>query len=183
MNKVEFIRALRESLVKLPLFQQEAIINDYLEYFEQNSLKQISEEDTVKELGLPHEIAQIFYENIFEKKDLIPEVKFVKKNIGLFTAIVIFDFLIGWWLFLVLLLLALALLVLAGIIFYYFTSLIMSQTHLNLIEIIALQLIVSGVSIIYIGLGLMLFNSLRNSIKYHLNYLRKLIKGVYYEMD
>ena len=59
----------------------------------------------------------------------------------------------------------------------------LKQGHLSILEILASLFIILGISLISISLGYLLFNIIKRSIVYHLNWLKKLIKGGYHEMD
>lgn len=183
MNKNDYIRELRNGLSELPFFQQEEIIKDYLTYFDRELAAGVLEKDIIKELGPTEVIAQLFYDELVDKKDLKPQIRIIKRNIGLFISVIIFDVLIGVWLILALIALALALFILGIITFFFLIALMLKQGHLSILEILASLFIILGTSLISISLGYILFSVIKKGIVYHLNWLKKLIKGGYHEVD
>lgn len=182
MTKYEFIRDLRENLAILSFQQQEDIINDYLNYFDNELENGLDEKAIIEKLGNPIEIAHLFYDELVDKEDLKPKIKIVKKNVGLFIGVLFFDIFIGVYIAIALFLIALGLIVLPIITIYYSFTLLIFHLQLSILEGLASIFFVAGISLISFGLGIMMFNFVKNGIYYHLNWMQKLIKGGYHEV-
>lgn len=182
MNKNEFIKELRDNLAILTFQQQEDIINEYLNFFDKELENGKDETKIIEELKSPAKIAELFYDELVDKDDLKPGIRIVKRNVGLFIGVLVFDFLVGIYILLALLILATTLVVLPFITLFYSFSLIFRELHLSFLEVFASLSFVSGISLISFGLGLMLMLAIRNGVYNHLNWLSKLIKGGYHEV-
>ena len=93
MNRVEFIRLLKKSLVKLPPSEVEDIVRDYEEHFDAGARKGKTEEEIAKALGNPRTIGKAYRMDTLLQSDKNHTLRsttravFASLGLGLFNVI------------------------------------------------------------------------------------------------
>lgn len=170
-----FMRELRSELTSLSLEKQEEIINEYLAYFDEQNALGLSDEQVIRQLKNPSDVAKKYLVKSNENND--NDAQATKKNHYLAAGLITFDVLIGLWVYLAILLLA-AIFIALGvlIIFAPYTSLSFVTFNLNFSFIIFCILLLGFGSFI-IGAMIKLIITLVNFGYKHLKWLYWLLGG------
>lgn len=169
--KYIFIRGLRNEVEELPLARQEEIIKDYLNIFDEKNKEGLSNDEIVKELGSPSDIA---FKYLGKAHNVSLKAKQVQKNIPLAIVMVILDLLVFIEVYLMVMLFLFALIALSVlVIFLPFTTFSFINFDINFTFIISMALVI-GIVLVIVGLSLKWIRNLIKLAKRHLRWVKAL---------
>ena len=179
MNRDLFLRELRNELIVLDFNEQEEIINEYLYLFEVKNDEGLSDEQIIKELGKPKEIARQFLDEFNIDNDKIARITQANirptRQLGLFVFVIIFDVLIGFWLFVALMALLSGLILLGVAMIIAGPIIIISHYQTTWIEVLAVLSLVIGFALLLLSGSVLLIRLVVLGAIKHLNWLKSLL--------
>lgn len=170
--KYIFIRGLRNEIEELPLTKQEEIIKSYLQIFDEKNKEGLSDDEIVKELGSPSDIA---FNYLGASHEIKLKEKKVSKNIPLAITMTILDLFVFLEVYLIVILLLFGLLALAVmIILLPYTTFSFINFDINFTFIVS-AIFLLGLGLLLIGVCLKLLRNLLKFATSHIGWL----KGLY----
>lgn len=180
MNRDLFLRDLRNELTPLTLNEQEQIIDEYLSIFDFKREEGMSDEEIIKELGNPRDIANQFLnefniDNNEFRYSQSAQPHNEERRIGLFVFMIIFDVFIGFWLFFsaVVTLFSIAIASVAMIVASPFTFFL--SIGVSLLGSFSVFCLILGVGLLLLALSISLSRLLFIGIVKHINWLKSLL--------